>query len=322
MAIISIVVLMLPIFFIPDTQVLDSRIVDAALAETSAWMESEIALPRYLSFIRCLIDKWLADNYGKDVDDVELPSVMNTGVWSSYAEKEAKNRGIKLKLNVTPVRLSRSLSANELQNKAFAGKCKTGAIGVRGFLFITIVSSRGFAEAIAKRRYSISVCHPCLYFLIEEAHEEIEEGLEELFATKVIVSPAKDFTSAVSLLESRFFEFDRKIGEFLATKKGEYLPKGIDIEFHIKKDVYISKKGKTVELTAKYEFYVEAWDREVLYWDGKLRKGWYLKNDLEFRIRMICWVLNLQEKSLTPKGAAEITEDTSSRKMVGLVMPR
>ncbi len=323
LAIISILGLLFPIFFIPDTRVLDSRIVDAALAETSAWMESEIALPRYLSFIRCLIDGWLADNFGKDVDDVELPSTMNTEVWRNYTEKEAEGRGIKLHLNVTPVRLSKSLSANELQNKAFAGKCKLGAIGVRGFIFIKIVSSRGFAKGIAKKSYSISVCHPCLYFLIEEAHEEVEKGLEELFTRKVIVGPEKDFVSAISLLESSFSDFDEEISEFFDSKKVEYLSKGIDIEFHIKRDVYISKKGKTVDLTAKYEFYVEIWDKEVLYWDGNLRKGWYLKNDLEFQIRMICMLLDMPEKAPTDEEREPvITEDSSDRRMTWPVMPR
>ena len=299
LAIISILILILPTFFIPNTSFLDSRIIDAAFAESSAWMESEIALPRYLSFIRCLIDKWLTNNYGRDVDEVRLPKTMSTEEWRKYAENEAKSRGIILYSNVTPVRLSRSISANKSQNEVFAGRCRPGAIGVRSSLSVLIVSKKGFAEARAQRDYSISVCHPCLYFLIKEAHEKIERDLEGLFPKEVLfVGVRGNYASATSLLRSKLSDFDNKINDLLLSIKREYLSKGIEIEFSIKREVSISKKDKTAELYAVFEFHIEVWDKEVLYWSGSLRKGWYLKNKLEFQIKMLCMIQEAADKPL------------------------
>ncbi|GEM_PF-3161800 len=300
LAIISILILMLPILFVPNTDVIDSRVIDAAFAENFAWMESEITLPRYLSFIRCLIDEWLVNNYGKDVDEVELPSIMNTDEWRVFAENESKSRGIRLYANVTPLKLGRSLSANERQNKAFAGRCRPGAIGVQSSLSILIISSRGFAEAIARRDYSISVCHPCLYFLIKEVHVEIEEELEKLFENEVMMVGARnDFAAAASLLKSMLSNFDEEISRIFLSKEREYSSKGIKIEFCIEKKVSISRNGDRVELCALYKLHMKVWDKEVLYWAGNLRKGWYLKNDFEFRVRMICKLLKAPKRTLT-----------------------
>ena len=309
LAIASILILILPTFFIPDTSMLDSRIVDAALAESSAWMESEVVLPRYLSFIRCLIDRWLVNNYGKDVDEVRLPKTMSAEEWRMYVENEAKSRGIMLYSNVTPIKLTRALSSDKLQNKVFAGRCKYGAIGVRGSLFALIISKRGFAEAKVQRNYSILVCHPCLYFLIKEAHEEIEKGLDDLFPSEVMfVGVRRDYAGAISLLKLKLSHFDNEINNFLISMKNEYSSKGIEIEFDIKREISISKSGNAVKLYAAYEFHIEAWDKEVLYWAGGLRKGWYLKNDLEFQIKMLCRIQEITKKSLASKeGGSEIS---------------
>ncbi len=299
LAIISILILILPTFFIPDTSILDSRIIDAAFAESSAWMESEIALPRYLSFIRCLIDKWLADNYGRDVNEVRLPEIMSTEEWRTYAKNEAKSRGVILYSNVTPAKLSRSLLANKSQNKVFAGRCRLGAIGVRSSLSVLIISRRGFAEARAQRNYSISVCHPCLYFMIKEAHEEIERELEDLFPKETLfVGARKNHVAATFLLTSKLSDFDNEINNLLLSIKREYLSKGIEIEFSVKREVSISKKGKTAELYAGFEFHIEVWDKEVVYWSGSLRKGWYLKNELEFQVKMLCMIQETADEPL------------------------
>jgi len=312
LAILSIVVLMLPIFFIPDARVVDSTIIDAALAENSAWMECEIALPRYLSFIRCLIDRWLVENYGRDVDEVRLPITLETDEWKTYAENEARNRGVELTSNLTPVRLGMFLWANESQNRVFAGKCREGAIGVRGFMSILVISRRGFAEATARRNYSISVCHPCIYFLIKKAHEDVEIGLENIFPKEVVVvGTSTSYAGAVSLLKARFLRFDEEVNEFLTSKRREYSPRGAIIKSSVKKKVLTSRKGNIVELHAIYRFHIEVWDREVLYWAGNLRKGWYLKNDLKFELRMSCRIIEMEgditlparsEGDVSPKG--------------------
>ncbi len=325
LAIITILILILPTFIVPDTNILDSRIIDAAFAESSAWMESEIALPRYLSFIRCLIDEWLANNYGKDVDQVRLPKIINTEDWKTYAENEARSRGIILFCNVTPVILSRSYAANELQNKVFAGGCKPGAIGVQSSLSIFVVSKRGFAEAVAKRNYSISVCHPCLYFLIKEAHKKIEKELENLIPDEtVVVGVRNDYISAVFLLKSKLLDLDKKIDDLLTSLKREFSSKGIEIEFDVKREISISKSGNSVRLTVSYKFYIEVWDKEVIYWVRGLRKGWYLKNDLKLKAKMLCRVQEAFKRIPTKnrEKGPEKREKSRERTIPWLIPPR
>jgi len=298
----AILIVALSVLGSPRSGELDPPAVDAALAQTAAWLEAESTLYRLLIYVRCELDRWMVETNGANVREIDLPNV-ELGSWSSRVSEAALAESASEVYAAARVELTRNPGPGGLStalNDAFNGGTSEGSIRVRGWLNVTVGVKRGLAEAWAQRSFSFTVAHPLRYYTILDAHEEAAErigdladefvyNLRYLDSEEEVLERARE---AVELAITALREVERVLSR-------EYEQKGVKIWFEIAENgtsVDEFELGEFREVVIRTRLAVRVWveDPEVEYWWLERHKGWACFSELGISVTAVGFVPNAE----------------------------
>ena len=278
----------LPVFGSPRPGELDPPAVDAALAQTAAWLEVEATLYRLLIYLRCELDRWMTETNGVNVREIDLPDI-ELEAWSDLVAESARTESASELSAVAKVELRRNPGPGGLSselNSAFNGGTAKGAIRVVGQLNVTVGVKRGLAEAQARRSFSFRVVHPLRYYTILDAHEEAAELVgaiaDELVYNLGYLTSEEEIVEGADEAVRLAIDELREVERVLVQKYGQ---EGVKVWFEISENgtsVEEFQRGDYKEIVLRTQLVVRVWaeNPDVEYWWLERRKGWACFSEL------------------------------------------